>query len=100
MIVACKLPNGLDIGGAAVLRGSMIGHEDHQRANAPGRERVAGYEITRDVDAAVWARWLRDNRNSPIVGNHLVHGCADYDELVNWCWAHTAVRGWMKASQE
>jgi len=99
MIVACKLPSGLDIGGY-VLRGSMIGHEDHQKINTPGRERIGGYEITRDVPDDLWERWLRDNRNSPIVGNHLVHGCADEEELTGWCWAHASVRGWTKASQE
>lgn len=99
VIVVCKLPSGLDIGGF-VLRGAMIGHEDHQKASAEGRERVAGYEVTRDVPSDVWERWHRDNRSGPIVRNGLVAGFTDELEMQAWCQAHRNVRGWAKAPQD
>lgn len=99
MIVACKLPNGLDIGGF-VLRGAVLGHEDHQKANAPGRERVAGYEITRDVPDDVWGRWYAENSRGPIVANGLVAGFTDQLEMEAWCHGHRNVRGWAKAPQD
>ena len=99
MIVASKLPSGLDIGGF-VLRSAMLGHEEHQRARAAGRERVAGYEVTRGVPDALWQRWCADNARGPILANCLVAGFPDGDEqaMIEWCWAHASVRGWMQAS--
>lgn len=101
MIVASKLPHGLDIGGF-VLRGAMLGQEEHQRARAPGRERIAGYEITRGVPADIWERWFAQNAKGPIVANRLVAGFTDDDEqgLAAWCWANQHVRGWQQASQD
>ena len=101
MIVASKLPSGLDIGGF-VLRAAVLGHEAHQRASAPGRERIAGYEITRGVPDALWHRWLASNANSPIVAYNVVAGFADDDTdgLSAWCWAHAKVRGWARATQD
>jgi hypothetical protein len=98
MICASKLPNGLDLGGF-VLRPAMIGHEPNQTATAPYRERIAGYEITRSVPDAVWNEWYGRNASGPIVGNGLVFGSNDYDEVAAFCWRNRDVRGWQKAPQ-
>ena len=96
MIVASKLPNGLDLGGF-IIKPAMVGHEDHHKARAPGRERIAGYEITRGVPDNIWDRWF--NASSPIVSLRLVAGFKDEDEqgLNEFCWANSKVRGWMQA---
>ena len=101
-VCACKLPNGLNIGGGIILRGAVIGQEEHQLANAPGRERIAGYEITRDIPADIWERWYGENANSPIIHNKLVMGFLKGDDqaLNEFCWANVRMRGWRQASQE
>lgn len=101
MIVVTKLPNGLDLGDGVIVRGAMLGHEDHQKARAPGRERVAGYEVTRGVPDDAWRRWLGENARGPIVQRRLVAGFADGDEqaMSEFCWANRAVRGWARAPQ-
>ena len=99
MIVASKFSNGLDLGGY-VLRPAMIGHEDSQKAISPGRERIAGYEITRNVPDAIWQRWEQGNKSSPILLNNLVFGTKDEDELNAFCWQNHSVRGWGKAGQD
>jgi hypothetical protein len=96
MIVVCKLPSGLDIGGF-LLRGAMVGHEPWQRAVAPGRERIAGYEVTRDVPDSLWQRWRNENANGPIVQRGLVEGFDDELKMQEWCYAHANVRGWGRA---
>jgi hypothetical protein len=100
LIVASKLPNGLDIGGF-VLRPAMLGHEPHQKARAPGRERIAGYEITRGVPDDLWLRWVMANTSSPIFSLHLVEGFEDGDEegLREFCHAYRNVRGWAQMPQ-
>lgn len=98
MIVASKLPNGVDIGGF-VLKRAILGVDDHLKPNAPGRERIAGYEITRGVPDEIWDRWIRDNANSPIVTGFLVFGTDDETALSQFCWSHSDVKGWSKASQ-
>jgi hypothetical protein len=100
MIVCCKLPNGLNIGGF-IIRGAMIGHEDHQLVSAPGRERIASYEITRNVPDDLWQKWYRDNINSPIIQRKLIAGFVDGDDqsLNQFCWENTRITGWMKATQ-
>ena len=100
-VCASKLGQALDIGGF-VLRGAMVGIEDEHKARAPGRERIASYEITRNVPDDIWLRWFGQNANGPIVQRGLVMGFADNGddtELNAWCWAHTHVRGWRQASQ-
>lgn len=100
-VVASKLPNGLDLGDGVVLKGAMLGHEDHQKANAPDRERIAGFEITRNVPDDVWNRWFADNRNSPIIRNSLVMGfdSPDDQQLNEFCWQNQKVKGWGQATQ-
>ena len=100
-VVASKFPNGLDLGGF-IVRGAMVGHEPWQKARAPGRTRVAGYEITRGVPDEIWQRWYADNRNGPIVQRKVVMGFpeGDDDQAMNeWCWANAQIRGWSQASQ-
>jgi len=101
MIVASKLPSGLDIGGF-VLKPAMIGHEEHQQARASGRERIAGYEITRDVPRHTWECWFADNQRSALITRKLVAGFEDGDEqgLSTFCWENQHVRGWMQAPQD
>lgn len=100
-VVALKLGQSLDIGGF-VLRGAMVGVEEEHKAHAPGRHRVAGYEITRNVPVEIWERWYNQNASGPIVQNGLVMGFVDNGddgELDAWCWQHGSVKGWQQASQ-
>jgi hypothetical protein len=107
VIVVSKLPNGLDLGDGVVLRKAMLGHEPHQRADATGRERLMGYEITRGVPDWVWERWLKDNARGPIVRNWLVAGFPDEGTvppelplvLQEFCVRNRHVRGWTQAPQ-
>lgn len=95
--VACRVPNGLDIGGF-VLRGNYVGvahtadaaagRSNALAANAPGRERIAGYEITRDVPDAIWERW---SARAQFEASGTVFGTKSEQELSEWCWRH--VRG-------
>jgi hypothetical protein len=98
MICACKLSWGLDLGGF-VLKRAMLGPEDGHRANEPGRERIAGYEITRGVPDDVWDRWYAANRNSPIVQNAMVFGSNDMVEVDSWCRRNKNARGTQRAGQ-
>ena len=101
MICVTKLPNGLDIGGF-VIRGAMIGHESHQTLNAPGRERIGGYEVTRNVPDDIWNRWFGDNSRGEIIRLKMVAGFPDGDDdaLNAFCWANSRVRGWRQATQD
>lgn len=98
MIVVSKLPNGMRLSDEVVLRPAMIGHEEYQKARAPGRERVAGYEVTRGVPRDVWSEWRGANAASPIIARKLVEGFEDDDEqaMNEFCWANNGVRGWQK----
>ena len=105
-VVACKLPNGLDINGF-VLNGtaSVPDGNDQKHIRAPGRERLGGYEITRGVPALVWKRWYKDNASGPIVRNGLVMGFPDEGDqlpiaLQQFCVTHAGVRGDRKAGQD
>ena len=111
MIVACRLSNNLDIGGF-VLRGNYVGvshtaaaagdpgngASNSLAASAPGRERIAGFEITRNVPDDVWERW---EARGMYEATGVVHGSNDETELAEWCWrnvrshghAHGAPRG-------
>lgn len=96
MIVACKIWNGLSINGFA-LKPAVVAPD----RLAAGRERIAGFEITRGVPDHLWEAWYADNRDGPIVRNGLVHGVADtgFDELAGWCWQHIGVSGNQRAGQ-
>jgi hypothetical protein len=98
IVVACKLPNGLDIGGF-VLKGAHSAMLDQTTLKPMGTGQIGGYAITHDVPDDVWERWLRDNRNSPIVTNGLVHGCSDPVELEAWCYWNARVQGTHRAPQ-
>ena len=93
MIVACKLPNGLNLGDGVVLKGAFI-CPDHP-ANEPGRERIAGYEITRGVPDSVWGRFAASARQ--FFELRLVFGTDDEQALNEFCWQNRSVRGWMQA---
>ena len=89
MIVACRLSNGIDIGSGVVLKGNYVGPEYPARPLPPNppRERIAGFEITRDVPSDVWERWLRGGGET-IVRAGVAFGTNDEQELTEWCWAH------------
>src|ERR1700752_4841185 len=93
MICACKLSNGLNLGDGVVLKGAFIG--PGYPANAPGRERIAGYEITRNVPDHVWERFA--SSAGAILANKLVFGPNDETALSEFCWQNARVRGWMQA---
>lgn len=93
MIVACRISNGLDIGGF-LLKGSYVG-PDYPVRGAPGRprERIAGYEITRDVPVHLWECWYAANARGPIVQNGIVFGTDDETALAEFCWANRQEHG-------
>lgn len=94
MICACRLSNGLDLGGGVVLKGNYAGpeHPAQPGPDRPPRERIAGYEITRDVPDDVWERWLGGG-GSAIVKAGVVFGTNDEQELSEWCWSHRRGHG-------
>ena len=104
-ICACKLPNGIDLGGF-VIRGAAVGLDKHDSNQLDrSRERLFGYEITRGVPDLIWKRWYADNRNGPIVRNGLVMGFPDAGkelpvELQDFCVKHAGVRGNRQAGQD
>ncbi len=72
--VGCKLPNGLhlELGGQrfATLRGT----------NAA--EIVGGHGITRDVDADLFAGWMEQNKDLPMVKNGFIFGSAKTSDVI------------------
>lgn len=95
MLCACKLGNGMSLGEGWYLRGAFVGPE--HPANGAGRERIAGYEITRGVPDAVWERFA--SSAGALLEKNLVFGTNDEQELTEFCWRNRAVRGWMQAPQ-
>lgn len=82
MIVASRITTGVDIGGF-ILKGNYVGSE--YPANMPGRERIAGFEITRNVPDVFWDNW---GARKQFEENGLVFGSNDETALTQWCWAH------------
>lgn len=86
--VACKVPNGLRIGGAnksALLVGS---------AQVPIQERVGGYALTENVDAECWAAWVKDHADSELVQNNIVFAEDNLATLRARAWARSRIQGW------
>jgi hypothetical protein len=91
-VVACRVPNGLDIGSGVVLRGNYVGPEFPAKPvpPAPARERIAGYEITRDVPDDVFERWTA---RAQFEASGAVFGSQVDQEVTEWCWAHARSHG-------
>ena len=91
--VACKLPHGLVLrvfdmvptpepllGGG--VRESLIAQElgerytvqgnSHAQNMAPNAPITGGYALTFGIPKAFWDRWLRENKDSDVVKNHLI----------------------------
>jgi hypothetical protein len=93
VIVACRISNGIDIGGF-VLKGNYIGPEFPAKPQPPNppRERIAGFEITRNVPTEIWERWVGGGGAS-LVRAGVVFGSDDEVTLAEWCWAHRQAHG-------
>lgn len=99
MIVASRLSYKLDIGGV-VLGGNYVGvaqtsdaaagGQNALAAKAPGRERIAGFEITRDVPNDVWERW---EARAAFERTGSVYGSEDEQALTEWCWRNVRAHG-------
>lgn len=88
--VCCKLPNGLHLtvfrmeehvepvmggGSRTVHRAVADGRTSIRGVGRRGHDDpriVGGYAVTHGVDAAIWARWLEQNRDSDVVRNRLI----------------------------
>jgi len=89
--VACKLPNGLDLmiceefttheavmgGGTREVKAFRpTGRGFHVKGNsAPHGVQIhtpGGYALTTGIDADMWDAWLAQNKESPLVKNHMV----------------------------
>jgi hypothetical protein len=87
LIVASRLSAKLDIGGF-VLQGNYVG-PDHP-AGHPSRERIAGFEITRDVPTTLWERW---EARTSFERAGVVFGTEDETALAEWCWRNVRPHG-------
>lgn len=68
--VACKVPNGLNLGGR-IVNGCA-----HDPFNKPDYI-YYGYALTRGFPANIWDAWLKSNANSHMVQNNIVFADAD-----------------------
>lgn len=68
--IACRIPNGLNIGGHLV-KGNHAAH---------GNETLGGYAFTDGFPLNVWEQWLTANADSTMVQNDLIF--ADLDPNV------------------
>ncbi len=67
--VACRVPNGLNIGGHIVTGSAQCNGNTH-----------GGYAYTYNFPADVWDAWHKDNEQSHMVQNDVIF--ADVDHLV------------------
>lgn len=85
--VASRLSTGLDIGGF-IVKGNFIG--PGFPANTPGRERIAGCEVTRNVPDDVWQSW---EARASFEARGTVYGSQNEQELSEWCWRSVRSHG-------
>lgn len=81
MIVACKVQNGIDLGGVTA-NGPKLPEEGR-----PPQSTTGGYVLTQ-VDDAVWNTWYGRNRDSGVVQNKFIFAAATMDEVRGMCWAN------------
>ncbi len=94
VIVACKIPSGLNLGDGIVLIGPkpLI-------PGQPYESRPGGFILNRGIDAVVWERWVKANADSAAVQGNLVYGHENYGVVYNWCRSHAKSRsGFEQAS--
>lgn len=111
--VACKLPHGIKIrdheegvthenvmgggtrkqkvfrpvGPVIRIKGPLVPKEFIRMV-----EVVGGYAITEGVDAVVWDKWIRWNREATFVENQLIFGDESGDKVRGWAREHAGVR--------
>ena len=100
--VACKVPNGIILRTGAfvdvpesVLGGgvriSRVWQADGKSIELKGPARPfggeakapveGGYALNHQIDSDLWERWLADNKDSPLVTNHIVFAAAKRDAI-------------------
>ena len=93
MYVACKIPQGLNVGGI-ILRGNrLLPGETYETHPLYG-----GFSITGPVDSAQFSRWLEHNRESPLVINQMVIWAETEEECKAACRAARSVRSGLESS--
>lgn len=111
--VACKVPNGLVLrlfdwneedvplfgGGfkrARVARFNGTQVVLHGPATPFGQQAktliVGGYAINPNIDADLWAAWLRQNKDSDVVTEKQVYAMETAEDTAAWAREHAAVR--------
>lgn len=83
--VACKLRNGVMIGGHQV-----VGNFQEPDKYYPPDYLTGGYYIT-PIPKSAWDTWFGPNARSSIVANHLISGHATQADAKKWCKEH----GWV-----
>ncbi len=83
MIVACKIVNGLNIGGVIVAGPSL--ERNPQTGMQVKQETYGGYRLT-EVPDKVWKEWLKANVSSAMVENKLIFGAKTADEAKRLCY--------------
>jgi hypothetical protein len=113
VIVYCKVANGLQLpvfkfqdvtevgpgGSSRTLKQAfrdgdtvVVEGPAHPTGLAPRARIVGGYAVTTGVDKEHWERWLRDNKDSAAVKNHMI---AAFDKSADgdaWAKEHAKVR--------
>jgi hypothetical protein len=79
MIVACSLPNGLDIGGF-VVKGVSQDPQMNKKKKIVGR-----YALTYDVPVLIWNRFYSIHCHEPLFTNRLIFGGETEEEVATFC---------------
>ncbi len=109
--VACKLPSGLLLqvfemeefdeptpGGSRRTKRARLMDEHrirgtaHRQEKAPGAPIFGGYALTPGVPKALWDRWISDNRDAPMVKNHLIFAHSSKNGIRDEAKDHKSVR--------
>jgi hypothetical protein len=97
VIVACKIPSGLNLGDGVIIAGPkpILPGQSYDPRSRPG-----GFILNREVSADVWERWVKANADSAAIQGGLVFGHENYGVVYNWCTAHAKSRsGFEQAPQ-
>jgi hypothetical protein len=93
--VACKVPQGINIGNGVVIPGPKP-YVPSAGGTAP--KRPGGFELTEGIPAEAWNRWYATHQDSDLVKNGLIY--AHPDRMTVWIWArsHAKVRSGLEQS--
>lgn len=73
VIVACKLPSGLNIGGNLIKGQNHVGDDPNVS--------VRGFVLTSNFPRDVWDEWLKINKDSDLVKKHNILAGDTMDEV-------------------